>query len=337
MKLKSLVRATLVLALGLALGLPLCHGSHLGGMRPFGTGASQSKLNRTEQTLFAWDCSKDCVMTHFWAAGSPEADQAIFRYYIDNETAPSIEFTPALACGVGFDDQAAPWGTKWMGKGAKSTGWFHNFRIPFSSIRITYQLSPDSPKDGEIWTIVRGTEGMSNGFKIGDVLLPPSSRLKLFETNKKLDPLEFIDLVDVQGAGMLFMSTMQVQSQKNFNFMEGCFHYYDHGYTDFPGMILSTGMEDYYDSAFYFNGGGFHAPVAGSTHKTQVGNTTQWSGYRFHEMDPIVFTNGMRFQWRNGDVTDAATGRKCTLDRGGILVGDPQASTVKALAWVYMF
>jgi hypothetical protein len=31
-------------------------------------------------------------------------DTAIFRYYIDGETVPSIEFTPMMACGVGFND-----------------------------------------------------------------------------------------------------------------------------------------------------------------------------------------------------------------------------------------
>ena len=309
-------------------------------MRPIGTGVSQGKLNSTEQKLFAWECGdmSSCVMTHFWVAGSPEVDDAVFRYYIDNETSPSIEFTPAFACGVGFDDQAAPWANKWMGKGAKSTGWFHNFRIPFTSVRITYQINPSQTSTGEIWTIVRGTEGMSEGFQIGDVRVPPSARLKLLKTEKSLAPLEFVDLVDIPtGAGLLFMSSMSIKSQLNFNFMEGCFHYYDHGYTEFPGMILSTGMEDYYDSAFYFNGGGFHAPVAGNTHQIKTGNTTEWSGYRFHEMDPIVFTNGMRFQWRNGDVTDPATGLKCTLDKGGSVAGNPQASAMKAYAWVYIF
>jgi hypothetical protein len=28
--------------------------------------------------------------------------------------------------GVGFDDQTAPWGTKWFGKGARTGGWYNN-------------------------------------------------------------------------------------------------------------------------------------------------------------------------------------------------------------------
>ena len=93
------------------------------------------------------------VMTHFWVtgpAGSLSVDDAVFRYYIDGEQTASIgqfhslhslalvnfvafirfhvEFTPSLACGVAFDNDAAPWGTAWFGKGSKSGGWFHNFR-----------------------------------------------------------------------------------------------------------------------------------------------------------------------------------------------------------------
>jgi hypothetical protein len=29
---------------------------------------------------------------------------------------------------------------------------------------------------------------------------------------------------------------------------------------------------------------------------------SQWSAYRFHEMDPLRFNNGFRLVWRNGDV-----------------------------------
>ena len=39
---------------------------------------------------------------------------------------PSIQFVTNLVAGAGFDDQTAPWGTKWIGKGAKSGGWFNN-------------------------------------------------------------------------------------------------------------------------------------------------------------------------------------------------------------------
>jgi hypothetical protein len=63
----------------------------------------------------------------------------------------------------------------------------------------------------------------------------------------------------------------------------------------------------------------------------------QWSGYRVHEMDPLVFQDGVKMRWRNGDVTDESTGLKCTLETGGKTVGDPTVSNVTAYAWVYVW
>ncbi len=57
---------------------------------------------------------------------SLEIDEATFSYYIDGETVPSIQFVTYMVAGVGFNDQTAPWGTKWIGKGAKSGGWYNN-------------------------------------------------------------------------------------------------------------------------------------------------------------------------------------------------------------------
>jgi len=312
--------------------------AQLEGLMPIGTGQSQGKTNSTEQTLFEYTSDTFAVMNHFWTAGSTVVDRTTFRYYVDGEETPSIEYIPSLACGVGFDSQEAPWGTKWFGKGATNTGWFHNFRIPFKSIRITFQLETGEP-EGAIWSIVRGLENYQ--FTIGSIPLPSSARLKLIShKNISLKVLEFVDLVNIpKGSGMLFLTMMQVEST-NLAFMEGCFHYYNEKYVEYPGMLLSTGMEDYYDSAFYFNGGDFHLPVSGSTFK-QINNGTttpaRWSGYRFHEMDPIVFSKGMRFQWRNGDMTDPATGLKCTMEHGGVTNGKPGPSSLTSLIWVYQW
>ena len=313
----------------------------LSNMRPIGTGLSQGHLNATEQLLFSHECKNSpCLMTHIWMAGVPCVDTATIRYYIDGEAIPAIEFQPYLACAAGFDDQTSPWATKWFGKGAKSTGWLHNFKVPFNSIRITFQnkLPSCSSTHGMVWLIARGTESMN--LKIGDLDLPTNARLKLIKTDKILQPLEFIDIVNVDSSnsGMFFQVTMQVNSSKNLNFMEGCFHYYDDERTDFPGMLLSTGMEDYFDSEFYFDGGEFHFPVSGNTHQSKkFEDVYEWSGYRFHDMDPIVFNKGMRFQWRNGDVNDPVTGLKCTSDKTTNVVGDPQKSHLIAYAWVYVW
>lgn len=307
-----------------------------------GTGMSQAKLTQEETLLYEHNSTADTAyLNHFWTAGSPGVDYATFRYYVDGEQTPSIVFIPSLACGVGFDDQTAPWGTRWLGKGANATGWFHNIQVPFKSLRITFQKR-SGDKNGVIWTIVRGIENAP--LRVGALELPTAARLQLQVTERTLRPLEFVDVARVPApkSGVVFLHSMAVASG-NWNFMEGCYHLFAPAASaPWPGQLLSTGMEDYYDSAFYFNGGNFHAPVSGSTHKrrrtAKEGGGTEWSGYRVHEMDPLAFSGGGAImRWRNGDVTDEATGLKCTLETGGKTVGEPTSSNVSAYAWVYVW
>jgi hypothetical protein len=88
-------------------------------------------------------------MTHFWTTGEPgkyfflrvvlsddhgnrclsfslAIDLSTFSYYVDGEIVPSIQFVAHMVTGAGFNDQTAPWGTKWMGKGAKGGAWYNN-------------------------------------------------------------------------------------------------------------------------------------------------------------------------------------------------------------------
>ena len=56
-------------------------------------------------------------------------DLSTFSYYIDGEMTPSIQFIPSMLVGAGFNEQTAPWGTKWFGKGAAGGGWFNNLYV----------------------------------------------------------------------------------------------------------------------------------------------------------------------------------------------------------------
>ena len=98
-------------------------------------------------------------------------------------------------------------------------------------------------------------------------------------------------------------------------------------------VVPPQGMEDYYDSSFYFHAGIFQLPVSGVTHMcaggghaspphpacpangTAVPATSQWSGYRFHEKDPLWFEDGVQLIVRNGDVggpVSYGTAKCCT-------------------------
>ncbi len=142
--------------------------------------------------------------------------------------------------------------------------------------------------------IVRG--GVNVPIMVGDISVPLSTaRLVQFTTAKTVAPIDWVTLVDVPRGtqGVMWMHTLQVASG-NENFLEGCYHMYTAG-QDFPGTVLSTGTEDYFDSAWYFNAGQFHLPVSGFTHFNQsASGAIEWSGYRFHDQDPIQFNDGYR-------------------------------------------
>ncbi len=204
-------------------------------------------------------------MTHFWTTYPTAVDGVVVK------AEASIVIEPSLAAGVGFYDGTAPWGTKWFGKGAKNGGWFWNFRIPFQkSILVSVQHTRGN--FGGFYMIVRGAVNV--GISVGEISIPLSTaRLVQTTTNTLAQPLnwDWVVLADVPRGqrGVMWMHTLSVASG-NENFLEGCFHAYFPGATpalaDFPGLVLSSGSEDYYDSAWYFDAGPFHSPVAGYTH-----------------------------------------------------------------------
>jgi len=301
----------------------------------FGTGLSNGGIGPDEYQVFGWAVPSGAigVMNHFWITGSnPAMGTTTIRYYIDGETTASIQFNPGLASGVGFNDPQAPWATKWIGKGANDGSWWNNIRMPFQkSIRITWQ---NTASYGGMYIIVRGAPNQV--IDIGGVVVPKTARMNLFINQRSLQPLEYIDLVSVPAgkSGLHFFSTLAVASG-NQNFMEGCYRFYSPPTQAYPGTLLSTGTEDYFDSGWYFNAGEFHFPVSGYTHYANSGGTVTWSAYRFHEQDPLQFSDGFRFTWRNGDANDPATGLKCFIQTGGNTAGNPTVSNITSYAWVY--
>jgi hypothetical protein len=79
-------------------------------------------------------------------------------------------------------------------------------------------------------------------------------------------------------SGQFFMSTLSVNNSGKvaggLNFLEGCYHMYDPPTQPFPGTVLATGTEDYFDSGWYFNAGEFRMPVSGLTHMKQEEKVT---------------------------------------------------------------
>ena len=148
--------------------------------------------------------------------------------------------------------------------------------------------------------IVRGA--MDVPLVIGDVTLPSKAKLQLQKFEGSMQPLEVLDIVSVPKGkqGQVFMSALAVDNDGTggLNFLEGCYHMYDPVDEAYPGTLLATGTEDFFDSGWYFNAGEFRSPVSGFTHLVSTKNKTEWSAYRFHEMDPLRFADGVKSEHR---------------------------------------
>jgi len=352
------------MSMSIAPGLLSIAAATFPALKTFGTGKSAFTLGSAESTVFEYALSADSapdafgVMTHFWITGSPatSTDNATIRYYVDGETTPSVEFKPPMAAGVGFDDAQPNWGTSKIGRGSDLGGWFVNIKIPFGrSVRTTIALASGS-KPAMAYVILRGCENMPIG--VGALQLPPSARLRLHKIEgETFAPFAFVPVVDLPtGRGLIYMHAIAASSL-SYNFWEGCYRLFTPHEQPFPGTVLSTGMEDYFDSAYGFHAGAFHLPVSGCTHR-KVGawrgdsgghadggvNATrslEVSAYRFHEEDPLFFDGGVRMSWRVGDYSNPHThpeSPKCYINApgpGDKPVGTVLNTTVTSYAWVY--
>lgn len=261
-------------------------------------------------------------LNHIWVGGSfPHYQRLRLRFYIDGEAAASIDIEIGMGVGVGFEDPFAPWGTRLGGITGSPSGIFMNHAIPFGkNIRVTAELPPGVPRDSLLWWIVRGIEGLP--LNLSGLSIPVNARLRLYRNeNLQVQPLEYVPLCRAEGSGMVYMVTIAAQSS-NFEFLEGQMRAY-FGKDPTP-QFLSSGLEDYFLGTYYFNRGLYHFHQAGLTHKTE--EDYSFSAYRFHDLDPIVYSDGIRLACRCGEKRgDEVFGT----------TGNPQPTTFTTYVWTY--
>ena len=271
------------------------------------------------------------VITEQWYTGNNcMTDATIIHIYIDGEAKPSIDFNLHLGHGIGIEagqerlrqvkdeenifymfrekqiDPQIPWGTRRVGHLATGGAIYNTYRIPFQkSIRISFT----SASSGSYWYIVRGVENYP--IILGDLELPGNARLKLYKTdNVNMQPFQYVHLANVtKSSGALFQVTLATEST-NFLYLEACFRAMIDNNN--KTQYLSSGTEDFFLSAYYYDKGVFHTDDAGLTRKTLPGTM---SAYKFFESDPVLFNSDFKLVWRNGEKADnecfGMTRRKC--------------------------
>ncbi|MBT8043538.1 MAG: DUF2961 domain-containing protein [Verrucomicrobiae bacterium] len=265
--------------------------SPIGGM-----GKGERVLGGGKEAVLFEHKGRGCL-SHFWFGGNFKGvEDTRIRYYVDGEKVASIDMDLYMGHGIGFNDNAAPWATKHIGKIGKRNGIFNNYRIPFGkSIRVTAQRSKDTTDNPQIWWIIRG---MENGrVNLGGVELPEDARLKLIRLEKyTAEPLEEFNLCKVAGKGALYQVAIAAKGTK-LTYLEACMRAYlaDNK----KPLMLSSGLEDYFLGTYYFDTGKFYSDTAGLTHFDKKNKS--FSAYRFHDQDPVFFQNGLRLTCRCGE------------------------------------
>lgn len=261
-------------------------------------------------------------------AYDPNVDARI-RIYLDNNTTPDLDFQLFFAHTVGQQscskggnciDPRVPWHSSEVQHMAHGGALKNRYRIPFScSIKITATLPP-SAKAGVFYYYVRGMTSLP--VVVGDLQLPNTARLKLHKNlDKSVEPLKAMSLVPPRNNSGLLYATIISASSSFIGFMEGCVRaYIDERYAKIP-LFMSSGTEDYFESANFFNAGHPAPPwtpgeaanevfnasdetaspesgvsyVKGHNSET-LGFNYSMAAYKFHLSDPIVW-------WRNFTLT----------------------------------
>jgi len=302
---------------------------HVNDLRPIGgMGKARRVLQGGKEAVLFEHTGKGCL-SHFWFGGNFKGvEDTRIRYYVDGEEVASIDMDLYMGHGIGFNDNAAPWATKHVGKIGKRNGIFNNYRIPFgTSIRVTAQRSPDAEDNPMIWWIIRGVE---NGrVRLGGVELPETARLTLHQIDKyTAEPLEEFDLCNVEGRGAVYQVAIAGEglAGDHMSFLEACMRAYTEG--DEEPLMLSSGLEDYFLGTYYFDTGTFYADSAGLTHFNK--HDKSFSAYRFHDEDPLFFQNGLRLTCRNGETSHGTA-------KGPAAHKMPPKTRYTTYTWVYQW
>jgi hypothetical protein len=134
---------------------------------------------------------------------------------------------------------------------------------------------------------------------VGSWILPNTTRLQVYKQDEVIAPFNFTTLSNTTNkSGMLFLVTFDISSNTP-TFMEGCIR----AIIDDEPTFLSSGTEDFFLSAYYFNEGEYRGFQSGLTFKREDGydNFTKIVAYKLFLDDPILFRKSFQLVWRNNE------------------------------------
>jgi len=219
--------------------------------------------------------------------------KVLFRVYWDNETNPSIDCPLGDFFGVGF---ALYKEYTSLLMGMSSGGYYCYFPMPFAQsarfeivnqceaplakfyFQITYQQTDSLPAD----------EGYFQ------------AKWRREEKTKRGKPYL---VLDAKGKGKFVGCVLSLQGEPGgeAKFLEGDDKFYIDGAKE--PSLRGTGVEDYFNSGWYFKEGEFAGPFHGCTVLDRDNNRI--SAYRFQVPDAIPFEKSLRLTFGHGEDDDS--------------------------------
>ena len=306
----------------------------------FGTGLAGVPICGAPKTILAYNLSSGDshgVLHHLWVTGFPgKIDRAWIEYFVDGEAAPSISLQASMMCGLAFPDQTGDKDYEYSagglcGKTAPVGGYSNVFAIPFyQGVVVTVRADPsDGAGCFNGYVNVRGTVGLPLAVPGSALPLPAGTRLVLQSNALALrQPLEFVTVASLPAgrSGMVFQTVWAVEAQpvggpgNGGGYIEGCWNFFSSAAVPYPGLTVGTGVEDYFDSGYYFGADSgdpvgvlFANALSGLTLFQRSAPFERLSAYRFHSADPLVMVDGGSLTWQVG----------CEAHAGATKCGNP--------------
>ena len=337
------------------------------GLAGFGVCASPTVV--LNYTLAAG--ATHAALHHFWVTGDAlKVDRMLVEYFVDGEATPSVAFQPSMMCGLAFpaevahDFEFSAGGL--CGKTAPVGGWSNVFPVPFyASVVVTVRAYPlDAASCFTAYLNIRGTVGWPLALPSSGVPLPLGTRLRT-QTNALAlrQPLEFVTVAALAAgtSGILFQTSWAVEAQPvggpaaGGGYIEGCWNFFSSAAESYPGLVVGTGVEDYFDSGYYFGADSgdavgvlFANALSGLTLFQREAPFERLSAYRFHGTDPLVMVDGGSLTWqvgcgphpgasKCGNVLPPALGVVARAGAGAARVSrELSAVNVTTSAWIYV-
>jgi hypothetical protein len=303
----------------------------------FGSASSPMALSITsaaEATVFSYTVpagAANASLNYFGVSSSSLgfAEMTFFRYYLDGEATASVSFFPDTFSGTGLGDTNA-YTTQVVGR------MVNKLAVPFySSLRITAQASPAISPGYFPYALSLAVAGAVNAsVVVQGVVLPSFLRLKQYTVNRvSYNTFQFVQYAaEPSGSGVVVLHSLLFMGGEAA--YEGCYRLCTpYGASAWPCVVLSSGTEDYFDSAYNFDAGQYWQDNAGGTAQhNQNGNFAYFATqYRVHYRDPLFFQGGFEFLSRVNDLMPApasTTTQKCltAVTQGYDFQGQPNGT-----------